>query len=236
MMAKLGYKPGDSLGKSKDARKEPVPIVFKDDRAGIGLESDRKRKAREDFEEARQAAKRAKEEEGDFLEERKQRQKEKKAETDLDNAQRTAERLFDKEAEEKGTATVEETPLERINLSWRGRVRRRFEKQREKKEKREVNYSLTSRLPTLAPDDDDDDNDTKTALGRDVSSFYTTIENDFEDDDPELADFEALPVFERLQQILVYLRETYKYCFYCGYQYPDVAMDGCPGVTEEDHD
>ncbi|CAI6331525.1 unnamed protein product [Periconia digitata] len=236
MMAKLGFKQGDSLGKSEDARKEPIKIVVKEDKGGIGLESDKKRKFQETFEEARQAAKRAKEEEGDFLEERKQQQKERSAEKDLDNAQRTAERLFDKEAEEKGTPTAEDIPLQRIDICWRGRVRRRIEKQAEKQQKRELNNSLSSRLPTLAHEDEDDDHDTKTALGHDITPFYTTLENDFGHDDPDLAEFEALSVFERLERTLVFLRDTYKYCLYCGYQYPDAAMDGCPGVTEGDHD
>ena len=74
------------------------------------------------------------------------------------------------------------------------------------------------------------------ALGHDVTPFYTTLENDLEEEDPELAAFEALPVTERLQKLLVFLRDTYKYCLYCGYQYPDAELEGCPGVTEEDHD
>jgi hypothetical protein len=32
------------------------------------------------------------------------------------------------------------------------------------------------------------------------------------------------------------LRENYHYCLYCGYQYPDAELEGCPGVTEEEHD
>lgn len=236
MMAKFGFKQGGTLGKSENARKEPIQIVVKDDKAGIGLESEKKRKLRETFEHARKMAKREKEEEGDFLEERRQKHKERNAEKDLDNAQRTAEWLFDKEAGEEGTPTVLETPPEHISVFWRSRVRRRIEQQREKQQKRELNNSLSSRLPILANDDEDNDNDTKTALGQDVAPFYTTLENDIANDDEELAEFEALPVLERLHKTLVFLRDTYKYCLYCGYQYPDVAMDGCPGITEEDHD
>ncbi|KAF2634952.1 G-patch-domain-containing protein [Massarina eburnea CBS 473.64] len=236
MMAKYGFKQGDALGKSEDARKEPIKVTIKEDRGGIGLESEKKRKFRQTYEEAARAAKKMKEEEGDFLEERRQQEKERKAERDLDNAQRTAERMFDKDAEEKGTATAENTPLTEINVFWRIRIRRRVERQRDRQQQRELNNSLSSRLPTYVDEDEEHDKDTRLALGHDIAPFYTSLENDLEEQDPELAEFEALSVAERLEKILVFLRDKYKYCLYCGYQYPDKAMEGCPGVTEQDHD
>jgi hypothetical protein len=236
MMAKFGFKQGDTLGKSETARKEPIQVSVKEDRAGIGLESEKKRKIREVWDEAQRAAKRAKEEEGDFLEERKLQLKERKAEKDLDNAQRTAERLTEQEVDEKDTASAKDKHLADINVLWRVRARRRVEREHDRRMRKELDNSLASRLPTLAKDDEEHDNDSKVALGHDVTPFYTTLENELEDEDPELAAFEALPVEERLQKVLVFLREKYTYCLYCGYQYPDPAMEGCPGVTEEDHD
>ena len=236
MMAKFGFKQGDTLGKSEDARKEPIQVNMKEGRSGIGLESEKKRKNREMWDEAQRAAKRAKEEEGDFLEERKQQQIEKKAEKDLDNAQRTAERLAEQEAEEDNTGDAKHKHLTDINVLWRTRARRRVEREHDRRLRKELDNSLALRLPRLANDDEENDNDSKIALGHDVTPFYTTLENELEDEDPELAEFEALPVGERLGKVLVFLREKYKYCLYCGYQYPDIAMEGCPGVTEEDHD
>jgi hypothetical protein len=235
MMAKFGFKQGDALGKSGDARKVPITVNVKEDRGGIGLESEKKRKFREQFEEADRLAKKAKEEEGDYLENLRQEQKDKRTAKDLDNAQRTAERLSAKESEDKGITDSTEKPLGDVNVLWRSRARKRVEIQREKKQKRELENTLASRLPTLA-DQEDEDNDSKLALGHDVTPFYTTLENDLEEEDPELAEFEALPVDERLQKLLVFLRENYQYCLYCGYQYPDAELEGCPGVTEEEHD
>ena len=235
MMAKFGFKQGDTLGKSEDARKAPIAVDVKADRGGIGLESEKKRKFREQWEEADRLAKRSKEEEGDYLEIRRQEQKEKKAERDLESAQRTAERLFEKDAEDKGTPEPADKPLKDVNVLWRSRARRRVEIQQDKQQRRELNNSLASRLPALA-DECDDDNDSKVALGMDLKPFYTTLENDLEAEDPELAEFEALPVADRLQKVLLYLRHEFHYCLYCGYQYPNPEMEGCPGVTEEDHD
>lgn len=235
MMAKFGFKQGDTLGKAEHARKEPIHINVKEDRSGIGLESEKKRKFREAWEKAERVAKRSKEEEGDYLEARKQEQKDKKAERDLDSAQRTAERLSEKEADSSGAPGVHEKPLKDINVLWRSRARRRAEHQRDRQQQRELNNSLSSRLPAFV-DDDEHDDDSKVALGRDLAPFYTSLEDELADEDSELAEFEALPVAERLHKVLVFLRETYKYCLYCGHQYPDAAMDGCPGVSEEDHD
>jgi hypothetical protein len=236
MMAKFGFKQGDTLGKSEDARKEPIRVDIKGDRSGVGLESEKKRKFREQWEQAGRDAKRSKEEEGDYIEIRRLEAKEKKAERDLNSAQRTAERLTEKEADDKGTPQPAELPVQDVNILWRSRARRRAVIMHEKQQRRELNNSIASRLLTLAADEDDDGDDAKVAQGRDLAPFYTSLEDDLENEDPELAEFEALPVAERLQQLLVFLRDKFHYCLYCGYQYPDIEMEGCPGVTEEDHD
>lgn len=235
MMAKFGFKQGDTLGKAEDARKEPIAVSIKEGRSGIGMESEKKRKNQALWDEAQRAAKRAREQEGDFLEERRKQQKEKHMERDLDNAQRTAERLADTDGEGE-TDSGEPVDLKDINVLWRGRARRRMEREQERRQAKEIDNTVASRLPKFAAEDDEHDDDTKVALGQDVTPFYKTIENKLEDDDPELLEFEALPVAERLQKLLVFLRDTYRYCLYCGFQYPDAGLAGCPGITEEEHD
>jgi len=89
-----------------------------------------------------------------------------------------------------------------------------------------------SRLPTY--EDPDEDNDDKRALGKD--RIQHTLVEDLEEEDTELDDFNALEPAERLQKLVVYLREEFNYCFYCKYTYPDKEMEDCPGLTEEDHD
>lgn len=44
MLQKMGYKPGEGLGKHKSGRAEPVPITVKLGRTGIGKDSHEKRK------------------------------------------------------------------------------------------------------------------------------------------------------------------------------------------------
>lgn len=59
-MAKLGYKQGDVLGPSATAstvRAEPLDLAVKDDKGGIGLDNEKKRKFREEWEEEAQRKK-----------------------------------------------------------------------------------------------------------------------------------------------------------------------------------
>ena len=57
-----------------------------------------------------------------------------------------------------------------------------------------------------------------------------------DDEDSELGEFEALPAAERLVRVLVELREKFQYCFWCKFRYPNAEMEGCPGLSEDEHD
>ena len=59
---------------------------------------------------------------------------------------------------------------------------------------------------------------------------------DLDAEDGELDAFEALEPAEKLSLLVAYLREKWFYCFWCKYRYPDKELQGCPGITEEDHD
>ena len=67
-------------------------------------------------------------------------------------------------------------------------------------------------------------------------STTALVETELEEEDEELETFQNKPVVEKLDDVIEYLRMTFKYCFWCKYQYPDQEMEGCPGSTEEDHD
>jgi hypothetical protein len=245
MMARMGFKPGAALG-SKDnvsARTEPIGISMKEDRGGIGLDTERKRKFREEVE---KEGKRVKAEEGDYRERVRREREEVRLEGMVGAAMRVAERM-DAEREEQRTLDAEEDvnesadgpkkpkisskPLKSINLLWRGLVRRREEQERDRRMRYDLQQSL-SRLPTY--DDADEDADDKRALGKEPTR-YRLVE-DLEEEDPELDEFNALDPAERLQKLVEHLRQEHNYCFWCKFTYADKSMDGCPGVTEEDHD
>ncbi|EXF81537.1 G-patch domain-containing protein [Colletotrichum fioriniae PJ7] len=122
-------------------------------------------------------------------------------------------------------------PLKSINVLWRGLARHREEKERDRRMRYDLEQSL-SRLPTY--EDDDEDADDRTALGK-KQIVYVTAE-DLDEEDPELDEFNELEDAEKLRRLVEYLRREHRYCFWCKYTYPDDEMEGCPGVTEEDHD
>jgi hypothetical protein len=243
MMAKMGFKPGAALGSKENtsARTEPIGISMKEDRGGIGLDAERKRKFREEVE---MAGKKVKAEEGDYRERVRKEREEVRLEGIFGAAMRVAERMDaereEQEAVESGKSVDEGSgsqrristkPLKSINVLWRGLIRKREEKERDRRMRHDLQQSL-SRLPTY--EDSNEDDEDKKALGK-VPTQYTLVE-DLEEEDPELDEFNALEPAERLQKLVEYLRREYHYCFWCKFTYPNAEMDGCPGLTEEDHD
>lgn len=129
--------------------------------------------------------------------------------------------------------------MKSIPVVWRGLVRAREEAERDRRMRYDLEQSSLSRLPTYT--DVDEDEDDRMALGRDrvrtetKTAAYVTAE-DLDEEDPELDEFNALEAGEKLRRVVEYLREEYRYCFWCKHTYPDAEMDGCPGLLEEDHD
>jgi hypothetical protein len=237
MMAKLGYKPGSALGKTADARTVPINPVMKDDRGGIGHDAEKKRKFRE---EAEQEAKKVKVDQVGYRDRMRQEREEKRLQGQIFGAQKVAERL-DVEAElDQDEASVEvsdkvpldQRPLKSINVLWRGLVRYRLEKDAERRMRADMQSSLSSKLPTYEdPDEDDDD---KLAYSR--KRTHANYIDDLDEEDPELEGFNELDPAERLERIIKYLRAKHLYCFWCKSKYPDAEFEGCPGLTEEEHD
>lgn len=288
MMAKLGFKPGDTLGKPKpkpttgdgnendassssmatsasewvQAHAEPLRLVVKEDRGGIGLDTEKKRKFRE---EAEQVTKRAKAEVGEYRERMRAEREERRIEAQIVAAQKVAEKL-DIEAEEKkeegrenGSGgddesssadkpkakkkdTVRLKPLSQIPVVYRGMVRAREEHERLEMERRRRETSLPSSFfprPDLPgyedPTLDRDDVQAIEGPAPDKNTSFVEQEGD-EPEDPELEEFNTLEPPERLRRVVLYLREQHNYCFWCKYRYETKDMEGCPGLTEEDHD
>lgn len=280
MMAKLGFKPGEALGKRDtvngdsdsaqgpvQARSEPLNLIFKEDRGGIGLDSEKKRKIRE---EAEEATKKIKREEGDYRDRVREERELRRTEAQVRAAQKAAERL-DIEAEEEPNKGEEEghheltqdsedkpehsksqddsapkkpkrtKPTSQINVLYRGLVREREERERAIQARHALQSSLPSSFfPTPALpgyDQGDLEKEDRQALGTKLDPYTAAVEQELEEEDPELDTFNALEPAERLHQLVLYLRDTYRYCFWCKYRYEsDLELEGCPGLTEEDHD
>lgn len=258
MMAKMGFTPGSALG-SRDnatARSEPLRIETKEDRGGIGADADKKRKLAEAAE-AAGVAKRARVEElGDYRVRMARERDSARKEKLVFAAQKVAEKM-DEDGGQEGAegaptaaaaaasagAKASSRPLKSVPVIYRGLVRRREEAERDRRMRYDLEQSsggLSTRLP--AYEDEGMDDDDKMALGggggggrTDKKTVYMPAD-DLDEEDPELDEFEALEVGEKLARLVAYLREGHRYCFWCKLAYPDEEMEGCPGLTEEDHD
>ncbi|KAH9902276.1 putative G-patch domain protein [Xylariomycetidae sp. FL2044] len=255
MMSKMGFK-GGALGSANnpDARAEPIRPEMKDDRGGIGLDSERKRKLNEA---ADQQEKKVKLDENEFRDRVRRERELARWERQVHGAMKVCERMDEEAAQERmddgevgvsqddggeaeyGTQkkkkrTLSTRLLKSIPVVWRGLVRKREEAERDRRMRYDLEQSSdATRLPTYA--DDLEDEDDRKAVGKGAKTAYVQAE-DLEEEDPELDEFSALEPDERLQRLVEFLRKEYLYCFWCKCAYLDESMEGCPGVTEEDHD
>ncbi|KAK0864056.1 hypothetical protein LTR87_015930 [Friedmanniomyces endolithicus] len=234
MMAKMGFK-GGALGKTENARTQPIEILMKDDKGGIGMDSEKKRKIRETAAEMEGQQKRKRVDEDEYRQRTRDEREERKAEGQMWSAMKTLER-FDTDCangddKEDSNPKIENQqnkaispPLASANVLWRALAKQRLDRERERRMRYDLDQSLTQRADYEDPDADDDD---KAALGTDVEEL--------DEEDAELAEFEELKPAVRLEKILEELRRKYHYCFWCKFRYPDESMEDCPGLTEDEH-
>ncbi|KAI1263125.1 putative G-patch domain protein [Xylariaceae sp. FL1019] len=237
MMAKMGFK-GGALGnkENQDAITEPLRPEMRDDRGGIGLDTDKKRK----FQEAvGDAQKKVKIDQDEFRDRVRKERESTRLEHQVYGAMKVCERMDEESpkaevAEDeapKKKRTASTRPLNSIPVVWRGLIRKREEDERDRRMKHDVQQGAT-RLPTY--EDDSEDEEDKKAMGK-TQDMYSMVES-LDEEDPELDEFKALEPEERLRRLVQHLRDEYHYCFWCKFEYPDNTMEGCPGLTEEDHD
>jgi hypothetical protein len=243
MMAALGYKPGTALGASRsttsgdkdDRLLEPIGLEMRDSRSGIGADAEKKRKFREEVEAQQEADKKRKVDAGEFRERQQKEREDKKMEGQVWAAMKVCERLQDeddtKDLEQGDSKQKKSRPLKAVNVLWRTLVKQRAVNERDRRMRYDLHQSL-SRRPDY--DDPDEDRDDKIALGK--KEELEVVDIDLDEEDLELDEFESLEVSEKLAKLVAHLRQTWHYCFWCKYRYPDEQMESCPGTTEADHD
>ncbi|TKA23067.1 hypothetical protein B0A50_07384 [Salinomyces thailandicus] len=258
MLAKMGFK-GGGLGKSADARTTPVEVLMKEGRGGVGMESERKRKVREAAEAEEGLQKRQKVTEVEYRERARNEREERQAEGGWWSAMRVlegfetgAEGATITQASEEGegeggeikksgneedrtskdVVSLDRKPLRAFNLLYRPLIRQRREKEAQQRLRRELEVSLPTAREREDPEIDLDD---KTALGTAIEELEDEDAEAEGEADAELEAYEALTFAQRLEKIVQELRTRYRYCFWCKCQYADEEMEGCPGVSEDEH-
>ncbi|KAK9472325.1 uncharacterized protein V1510DRAFT_417934 [Dipodascopsis tothii] len=244
MMAKMGYTPGQALGRARDnddddRLREPLRQEARSGRVGIGHEAIE----REQLAAAAAAAAAAVEDEEtqrrDFVARLAENNTEKQVAGKLRAAQgvcQTLDAAADPEVEAAVTALLDYSfdsdkaapavaLLDKLNVLWRDTVVETLELRREK--------ALRSRQFDRAESSDDDpleDEPTDTLATFNATTYYAN--------DDEMSEALEREPAERLADLLEYQRAKYSYCFWCGCAYdgPEDLAENCPGLNEADHD
>ena len=244
MMAKMGFK-GGALGKTEGARTQPIAVEMKDNRGGIGMEGAKKRKLRQLAEEVQGREKVAKLTAEEYRDRTRMEAGEKRTEGQVWGAMKVLEgfetgEVAGGEANEEAGAQADEgnvdkkskaeatRPLRSISVLCRPLAKQRQERDRERRMRHDMDAGVFSTAHHASYGDDEVDIEDKIAFG-------TEVEDLDDEGDVELDAFLALSAIERLEKVVAGLREKYNYCFWCKYRYPDAELDGCPGVTEDEH-
>jgi len=232
-----------------DVRLEPIGLALKEDRAGIGHTTELKRKLEESSIGAGgEPAKKQQMDPEEYRARVREEREEKRKEAQFYAAQKVCEK-FDLERD-YGVAETEEGEnkigaqrkglLKNVNLLWRGMVRHREQVELERRMRHDMEQGLDApRLPGYDKMHELDTED-KMALGMEGPALRSKenvveVDPEEEEEDQELAEFEALGAAEKLDKVVNYLREEHNYCFWCKYRYEDKEMDGCPGLEEDMH-
>jgi hypothetical protein len=229
MLTKMGFKEGGTLGKSADALREPIRVDFRHGKGGLGVEQDlpndpRNPKRDRDDTNDGDGEKRQKVSESEYRERAQLSAEERRAQGKLAGAMKVLETLEGSApaSEELDIATDKHIPLSSINVLWRTLARSRLQEDRERMAQLIKAEAISVREPL------DEKSDPK-------RRFIAAVDIDLEEDDPELEEFEALSTTEQLDKVVAHLRSQHKYCYWCMGQYPDEGMEGCPGLTEDEH-
>lgn len=231
MLSKLGYTPGMTLGKTLPGAAEPLRVSVKEDRGGIGLDGERKRKLRDA---AEGVAKRVKEDEDGFRGRVAAEAALRRVAAQLAAAQGVAEQF---EGDGRGGEQAwQPASLVGVHVHWRGLVRERMLQEREaEKFRRDNEMQISSgRRPVYLADESEGEDEDELAYGNGV--VVVPDDDELEASDAELEAFNSLPGEERLAAVVRTLRERWHYCFWCKSTYPTAEMEGCPGPLEEDHE
>lgn len=231
MLAKMGFREGQALGASGEGRTQPIALSVKDDRGGIGMESEKRKRVREAAERAGEGEKRVKVGVEEFRVRNASEREERRGEGLWWGAMKVLERVEEGESqgEEGGGGGEGKTKtskrLRDVNVLYRPLVKQRLERDRDRKMRYELNNSLSTR--------NDDDSDSDAADQKDPD--FSKMTDELEDEDKDLEEYEVLSFADRLERVVKELREKHYYCLWCKCQYPDAEMEGCPGLTEDEH-
>nr|CDJ80948.1 D111 G-patch domain containing protein [Haemonchus contortus] len=214
LLAKMGFKPGMSLGRKKDENDlgsgitEPIPVEVKATRTGLGHANEQEKQAKLRIQQEMERMKRRAEQHAELTEEYKKRKREMSNTKDLIKDIVSSRKIC---VELDLRANVEQ-PEE--SWFWKSYIKRE---------------SVDCRVGSSSYGEVSDRNE-------DLRFYYANGK-----EAPEEERYDELPdeiLHEKLIRITCYLRDTYRYCIWCGCQFEnsDELDSYCPGQDRHAHD
>lgn len=216
LLLKMGYKPGEGLGKNSEGRHDPVPIELPEGRSGLGLVSSRRERLQAILEFRKRKIQM---ERNMFRSAMSQKYQLCRTRNQLASARNMC---FQLDTEKGITIPVHPSywPLkedaQNDEPTSSSRSSRHDSESKRLRTTRGCHFSISDDLdlPSEADTEEDEEADPMNAV---------KIEENVE---------------ETLERILRYLRRKHSYCFWCSVQYEsqDQLLSQCPGPCEADHD
>ncbi|XP_031621220.1 G patch domain-containing protein 11 [Contarinia nasturtii] len=238
MLAKMGYKQGDAIGRSSTGIVEPISIQIKSDRAGLGRAAAIKQ-LEEYKERLRKTKSEAKSETSTsslhlFRQRMAQKNCDRQLEADLCKCQRACEKL-DIDAS-----------IEKSVMAFFWPKRNKGEPAETQEDPYDENDKKPKRLRKDSTSSDDsvakkhfghmsDSSDSSSSESEEEETRkIEEIPNEAPNTDDEEDEYETS---EKVEMLTTYLRTTYCYCHWCGTHYENVddLEANCPGTTKDEH-
>ncbi|KAG8623664.1 hypothetical protein KVT40_008640 [Elsinoe batatas] len=225
--------PKQEQGAGADTRlTEPIRVQPRAKNAGLGHATDEDpglKRAREALDREADKIKRLKSEMGGYRERNVKESTDKRVEGQWWGAMRVCWTLKQQDLE-RGGKDGSEVKAGDVGVEWRAILYKEQGEKRKKEGQRERGRRFEREEEGVVEEED------KVAMGETVGELPTIAGPREEDEDEEMQEFLELEVGERLDRTVRYLREKWWYCFWCKARYDDKELDGCPGVTEDEHE
>ncbi|CAM9295888.1 unnamed protein product [Ectocarpus sp. 12 AP-2014] len=239
LLMKLGYK-GGGLGKDGEGTTKPLMPELKQGRAGLGKESESKRRKEEQKERAKRKASRDAQQEVQrrehFRTSKAAQFVDRRLQQDLSRARRLVESL-------------DETSGRTRSIMWPDDEKKSLDEDPNggggsylndegRRGGIDTDAAGTTAGPSQAWDGTGSTRETLSQEPKEAKGEASTSEEGMGEDGGLREEWDVMTADEKLSACLAYLRASYSYCMYCTCRYegPRDLQDSCPGPSRSDHD
>ncbi|CAM9874629.1 unnamed protein product [Ectocarpus fasciculatus] len=243
LLMKLGYK-GGGLGKDGEGTTKPLMPELKQGRAGLGKESESKRRKEEQKERAKKKASRDAQQEVQRREHFRMSKAaqfvDRRLQQDLSRARRLVESLDETSGRTRTIMWPDEEKESLDEDPYGGGGGGSYFSDEGRRGGIDTDAAGTTAGPSQAWEDGTASRGeaVSKAPKQEKEGANTGSEEGMGEDGGLREEWDVMTVDEKLSACLAYLRASYSYCMYCACRYegPRDLQDSCPGPSRDDHD